>query len=476
MGFLHFIIILLVVASPFHLAAQSPEVNLTIHLRGVFESKISLLGLSNTGTWKSILEVQGIKNQESAILRIDSAYLPGEFVLRFDYKEKETSIPYPSEKYLFISDQNLELWVSPMYCNNPDSTLFQDGEKENSTFSAFLTENSRRIESTGLLQQFLMNYDDTESKFYQEGIVEYEKRRKSYNAWLTNEVHTDRDMFVSSVYLFNYIPEVTWEGTEQDRLISLREHYFDGIDLDDPLIVKTSRMNDWMNAYVNLHGQMATTVALRDSLIPAAAKTAIEKARSGDPTVYGWMVDYFYRGFEANNIPAGMKVLEPYMNDPACLTSKRLEIERRLKGMETLIAGSIAPDFAIDDSSGRPSTFHHYYTGDGYKLVLFWSAGCEHCTELVHELYQWSMKPEIQSKLCVFAVSLDETETEILNWKSFKSRLPGWQHILAPAGVNSPVASDYYILATPVMILVNSRTNEIVAIPETLDQLKNELR
>jgi len=327
-----------------------------------------------------------------------------------------------------------------------------------------------------LLQQFLMNYDDTESKFYQEGIVEYEKRRKSYNAWLTNEVHTDRDMFVSSVYLFNYIPEVTWEGTEQDRLISLREHYFDGIDLDDPLIVKTSRMNDWMNAYVNLHGQMATTVALRDSLIPAAAKTAIEKARSGDPTVYGWMVDYFYRGFEANNIPAGMKVLEPYMNDPACLTSKRLEIERRLKGMETLIAGSIAPDFAIDDSSGRPSTFHHYYTGDGYKLVLFWSAGCEHCTELVHELYQWSMKPEIQSKLCVFAVSLDETETEILNWKSFKSRLPGWQHILAPAGVNSPVASDYYILATPVMILVNSRTNEIVAIPETLDQLKSELR
>jgi hypothetical protein len=48
------------------------------------------------------------------------------------------------------------------------------------------------------------------------------------------------------------------------------------------------------------------------------------------------MVDYFYKGFESNNIPDGTKVLKPYLNDPNCLTSKRMEIERRLKGIETL--------------------------------------------------------------------------------------------------------------------------------------------
>jgi hypothetical protein len=56
--------------------------------------------------------------------------LPGEFVLRFDYKENKESTPYPSEKYIFINNQDLELWVRPQYCNNADSTWFQPDEKK----------------------------------------------------------------------------------------------------------------------------------------------------------------------------------------------------------------------------------------------------------------------------------------------------------------------------------------------------------
>ncbi len=107
-----------------------------------------------------------------------------------------------------------------------------------------------------------------------------------------------------------------WEGTERERAISMIDHYFDGADLSDPSVIRTSQLTGWIDTYVNMHGQLATTVALRDSLFPEAARKAIEKSRKGHPEVYGWMVDYFYRGFEVNNIPAGMKVLEPYLNDP----------------------------------------------------------------------------------------------------------------------------------------------------------------
>jgi hypothetical protein len=44
-----------------------------------------------------------------------------------------------------------------------------------------------------------------------------------------------------------------------------------------------------------------------------------------------------------------MKVLEPYLNDPVCLTTKRMEFERRLKGMESLLVGSKAPDIRLID-------------------------------------------------------------------------------------------------------------------------------
>jgi hypothetical protein len=42
-----------------------------------------------------------------------------------------------------------------------------------------------------------------------------------------------------------------------------------------------------------------------------------------------------------------MKTLQPYLDDPACLTSKRMEIGRRIKGMETLTAGSRAPEIEL---------------------------------------------------------------------------------------------------------------------------------
>ncbi|MEI6900350.1 MAG: alkyl hydroperoxide reductase, partial [Bacteroidota bacterium] len=301
------------------LFAQNHEVGVTIHLRGVFESKISLLGLTGSGTFKPVKEVQAIRIGEATRLILPLEKLPGEFVLRFDYKEKESSTPYPSEKYLFIYNQDLELWANPKNVNNPDSTWFQKEERENAAFANFSMENAKRKEKLGLLQNFLMNYDDPGSEFYRQGMKEYEQRRQSYNLWLTSMTTQDKGLFVSSLYHFQHIPETSLDGSESDRILSLASHYFDGFDFQDSFAIRTSYMNKWMDGYVNLYGQLSKTVALRDSLFPLAGKTAIEKARKGNPKVYGWMVDYFYRGYEANGLDVGTKILKPYIDDPNCL-------------------------------------------------------------------------------------------------------------------------------------------------------------
>jgi len=132
------------------------------------------MALTNSRTFKPIMEINGVKNGMTS--ELSREYLPGEFVLRFDYKEKESATPYPSEKYIFINDQNLELWVSPKYCNNADSSYFQKDERENAAFTRFSKENAKQKEKLGLLQNFLMNYDDTESEFYSQGIREYQQR------------------------------------------------------------------------------------------------------------------------------------------------------------------------------------------------------------------------------------------------------------------------------------------------------------
>ena len=461
---------------PFHLSGQVKDLTLTIHLRGVYESKISLLALTISKTFKPIVEVSGIKDGETTKITIPKDKLPGEFVIRFDYKENESSTPYPSEKNIFAYQQDLELWVSPKYCNNGDSTRFQPDELENATFVKFSKENGKQKEKIGLLQNFLMNYDDVESKFYQQGIKEYEQRRQAYNQWLTARALEDKNLFVSNLYHFQYVPQISLKGNETDRIHSLIDHYFDGMDFKDPLLIKTAELNKWMDGYVNLYGQLSTTTALRDSLFPLAGKTAIEKAKQGHPLVYGWMVDYFFRGYESNGITAGMKILEQYTNDPNCLTSKRQEIERRLKGMETLVAGSIAPDISMKDPAGNLFELNKFKSHGKYLVLLFWSAGCSHCMETVDAFYPWQQQPELKDSISVLAISLDETDTEVPAWEKKIKELGGWKHLRAEEGVRSKVAADYYVLATPVMVVLDPKTRKIIATPNTLNELLKVLQ
>jgi thiol-disulfide isomerase/thioredoxin len=457
------------------ISAQTHDNEIIIHLLRVYESNISLFSQSGTKIPKSITEVKDVKKGEMVHLDVPKDYLPGDFLLRFSYKKENGSSSSSSEMNIIMSNQSLELWVNPRYCNNPDSTWFQKGERENSTFMQFTKGNNRKKAKLGQLQKFLMSYDDTTSLFYRQGIDEYEQRRQAYNQWLDSCINKDRQLFVSHTYRFQYIPQIDLHSTGEDRIFGMLHHYFDGIDFNDSTIIKTIQFNEWMDHYVNICAKMAPTPALRDSLIPIAARNAIDKAKQGHPLVYGGMVDYFYKGFETNNIPNGMKVLQPYLNDPNCLTSKKMEIERRIKGMETLVKGSKAPDILLKDADSSMFELINYKPSSKYILILFWSAECSHCAETINALYPWQHQQEINKKMSVVAISVDETETEIKTWNQKIKDLIGWKHMRAKDGIRSKVASDYFVLATPVMILLDAKTKEIVSIPSTFSQLKNDL-
>ena len=71
----------------------------------------------------------------------------------------------------------------------------------------------------------------------------------------------------------------------------------------------------------------------------------------------------------------------------------------------------------------------------------------------------------------VIAVSVDETEPEIAKWHQAIKELPGWIHLRAEGGINSKVAYDYAVLATPYMYLIGASKNTIIGVPEDVPQL-----
>ena len=144
--------------------------------------------------------------------------------------------------------------------------------------------------------------------------------------------------------------------------------------------------------------------------------------------------------------------------------------------METLVVGTKAPDISLKDAGGNQFELKAYDPKTRYVLLVFWSADCSHCKETVDALYPWQKQAEIQQKLSVVAISLDESETEVQTWEKKIIEFTGWKHMRATEGVRSKVASDYFVLATPVMILLDAATKEIVSLPASFPQLKAELK
>ena len=272
--------------------------------------------------------------------------------------------------------------------------------------------------------------------------------------------------------------------------------YFDEIDFNDPLIIRAREMTMFMDSFVNLYTMQAKDESERRKLLTEAGRVACEKASKGHPKVYGWMVDYFYTGYESYNIEEGMAMLEQHINNPNCLTLKKQQIAKRIEGMHKLIPGILAPNFIISDNEGKNFEFHKFKGNADYKLLLFWSADCSHCVELVNEIASLPSvarndkgaahhndnesviaRHEVpkQSQLDIIAVGLDETESGTQKWETIIAGLSGWKHLHAKEGVNSLVANDYFILSTPVMFLIGNENNVIISIPNNFDELIKDL-
>jgi len=453
--------------------------HLTVHLQGVFEAKISLIPFVGLKAITPIAEVPDVKNGETAVIKIPAQYLPGEFLLRFDYRVKKTDSPYPAEKSVFINKQDIELSVNPPYSNNSDYTKFSEGETENTVYSRFMKENNKRRMPIEMLRQFLLSYDRPKSKFYTQAVKEFEQRRLGYNTYLGNQARRYRQLYVSRLFQFQHIPDMpatAWSGSENERLNQIIKHYFEGIDFSDPLIIRSRELHRFMDGYMRLYGAQAATKELRDSLFTEAGRIACEKASHGNPKVYGWMVDYFYKGYETYNIKDGMAMLREHINNPNCLTSKREQITKRLEGMARLVPGALSPDFVSIDKEGKDFEFHKWKGKARYKLLLFSLTGCGACKRLINGLTQWYNEPKNKGKIDVVIVDLKEIKTEEERQKNVAALPPEWKYTYVKGGIDSPAAKDYAILSTPVMFLIESESNIIVSSPDNLEQLINDLQ
>lgn len=445
---------------------------LSVKLRGVYESKISLSPFNGVRVSHPIAVERGVKNGGQVLFNVPDSLLPGEFLVRFDYKATEKDHPYPSELRLYLNNENIEASVHPMYIHG--DSLVLTGDRENKVWNRFMEQNAQKRQQLALLEQLLQGYDQAGSPVWNQAAKAYEQRRVAYNKWVDSMAMAYKVLYVGHLFRFQRLQPVNWVQTQEERLSSQVANWFNEFDFNDTLALRSRQMNEYINAYVGLFGVRATTVELRDSLFTAAGALACEKASAGNPKVYGWMVDYFFNGFETYNITQGLKMLEKHIQNPNCLTSKKQEITRRLEGMKKLVPGVHAPVLRAQNAEGNEVDVKLTLKEKDYQLLIFYATDCGHCEEMFAQLSEWYDKPENKAWFAITSIALDDVPD---TWTdAHGKRAYPWTDLYAPGGVNSEAASDYYVLSTPSMFVID-KNGVLAAVPGSvrdLDRFLNE--
>jgi hypothetical protein len=450
-----------------HVMGYAATRTLSIKLRGVYDSKITLTPFDGVRFATPLAVVPGIKNGGETRFSVPDSLLPGEFLLRFDYRAKETDSPYPAEVQLYLNREDILVNAHPLYLRGDSLRL--EGDRENAAWFDFMKKSTEQRQPLALLQQLLGQYDRPGSPEWKKALTAYETRRTAYNRWIDAQIRAQADLYVSHLYGFQRLKAENWKATPADRINTLTRDWFNGINLADTLILRSRPMNELMNGFMGLYGARSISEALRDSLFTEAGVLAIGAASTGHPQVYGWMVDYFYNGYEAYNIVPGMKMLEKHLNNPRCLTSKRLAIEKRLNGLKTMIPGVKVRNVMVHNRTGREETINMGACDKPCRLLVFYDSECSHCRELLAALRTWYAVPDNTKRLEVVSVCVDSSRD--LWVPAFTANAFPWTDRYAPGGVNSLAATNYYVLSTPVMFLVD-KTGHLMGMPDTVAELE----
>ena len=407
-----------------------------------------------------------MKHGEQVSFPVDATFLPGEFVLRFNYQLKDADTPRPAELPLILNKQDITVSVNPEHIV-PDSVTFEN-DRENITWKEFSIGNVQKRNQLGLLQQLLNGYSNKQAAFWKSALQENITMTKEYNQWLEQMSRKYNDLYISHLFSFQYIPDVDWSLPLDEHINQQIDHWFDGCLFNDSTVLKSQQMNNFLNQYINLVGTKITSEALKDSLLVHAGRLVCEKASQGNPLVYGYVVDYFYRGYEAYNIQSGIKMLEKYADDPRCITTRKKEIVRRLEGIGKMLPGTVVKNLHVEDIGQSSKDINLKASSKTYQLVIFYESACGHCSDLLAELKKWYAIPQNREWFDIYTIAVDEKRE---TWeKSHHERQFPWNDYFAPGGVNSETAAAYYVLSTPNLFIIG-RDGKLINLPAKVADL-----
>ncbi len=411
---------------------------LLIRVAGHREMKVGDTKTDNTGAFRLFLSQKPQPGLYRIVLDRTSARASVDLLLTGGNIGFTSSLPLLADSAIFFGDaQNIAL--------HDYRQLKKDAEKK-----------------IGILEQILSIYPEDE-RFYPRVVEEAELLKTEFKtkalaiasqfprSLLSSYIRSDLPVFPPASML------------PSDKQKFLFENFLNNIDFSDSLLLYTDIFASKPLEYVMLFRDGRNDVAQQTRYFIQAADRLLTKAKV-EPKVFNYLLDYLINGFEQIGQQAVIDhIARTYEPTEQCLADHESgELQKRMEGYKRLATGNPAPGINAIDITGMPFTLKSGMAT--HTLVVFYASWCPHCNTMMPQLREIALQANAGNPknpvLRIIAVSIDSDSTAYQDYIA-KNQLNDtamasfWVNLCDLIGWDGKIASDYYLFATPTLLLLD---------------------
>jgi thiol-disulfide isomerase/thioredoxin len=406
----------------------------------------------------------------SFIIRLEDAPLQGQYRLRIDPAGRNAILDF------LLSGEDIRFKTHA--ASLIDSIRFEKSKTNQAWYYYF------RIKETfearlSILEQLLDFYPKDE-RFFPEIIKEFNLLQNELDAEIEELVRPFPNTLLARYIQSDRPVPINPAASAQERQEFVKYNYLNHVDFTDTLLLNTDIFPGKALSYIMLYRnsrfdreqQTQEFIRATDNLLPLAMS---------QPTVYNYLLSYTISGFEQIGLEQVLTfIADNYPLDESCLSDQDSgELQRRMEGYRQLAPGKVAPGINIADINGKP--FQLGEAGSEKILIVFWASWCPHCTVMLPEIKKLAVQKNINTAsgqspaFHVVSVSIDHSEEDYLSYLENNGLKEDqisdfWVNICDFQAWEGKVAEDYYLYATPTMILLDKDLT-IIGKPATVNEL-----
>lgn len=408
-------------------------------------------------------------------MQFDETPHPGQYRLRIDPGVRNGIL-----NFLFTGEQQIRFTTHFDFLT--DSIRFQKSEINQAWYAYFGLKED--YENRLSILEHLLNIYPEDERFFPEVIKEFGLLQDE----LEKKVQEITGKFPNSL-LAAYIksdaaPRINPYMNPDERQLFIRNNFLNNVDFMDTTLLYTDLFPGKTLSFIMLfRGQRLDRdqqelefIKAADNLLPLAMM---------QPIVYNYLLEYTISGFEQIGMEKVLQhIAENYPVDESCMSDHDSgELQKRIEGYRLLAPGNRAPDINAVDIKGKPFSLKDDKSAN--KLIVFWASWCPHCTVLIPQLKEFAIQinsgstTSASGTLSVVSVSIDHDKDEYEKYLTTHSLNDEtlsafWMNLCDYEAWDGKVPGDYYLYATPTMVLVDQQM-KIKGKPSSLQDLKKHL-